>query len=100
MDVCEFGALCAEASNVVFIDTGTNDICNGCVPEELAEGIVAFAHKLTSIPFVLYAILCHYVVSNDFDEALQIVGDELVQIKYNSEHIVNGFFQSICNVSV
>ena len=69
MDVCEFGALCAEASNVVFIDTGTNDICNGCVPEELAEGIVAFAHKLTSIPFVLYAILCHFVVSNDFYQA-------------------------------
>ena len=39
----------AEAPNVVLIDIGTNDLCNGCVAEELAEGIVAFARKLTTI---------------------------------------------------
>ena len=41
----EFGAVRAEAPNVVLIDIGTNDLCNGCVAEELAEGIVAFARK-------------------------------------------------------
>ena len=49
----EFGAVHAEAPNVILIDIRTNDLCNGCAPEELAEGIVAFARKLTSIPSIL-----------------------------------------------
>ena len=49
----EFGAVRAEAPNVVLIDIGTNDLCNGCVAEELAEVIVAFARTLTTILSVL-----------------------------------------------
>ena len=35
----EFGAVRAEAPNVVLIYIGMNDLCNGCVAEELAEGL-------------------------------------------------------------
>ena len=51
--VRDFGAACAEAPNVVLIDIGTNDLCNSCVAEDLVEGIVTFARKLTTIPPVL-----------------------------------------------
>ena len=55
----EFGAVRAETPNVVLIDIGTNYLCNGCVAEELAEGIVAFVRKLTTISSVLHAVICH-----------------------------------------
>ena len=55
----DFRAVRAEAPNVVLIDIGTNGLCNGCVAEELVEGTVAFARKLTTIPSVLQVVICH-----------------------------------------
>lgn len=94
----EFGAVCAEAPNVVLIDIGTNDLCNGCAPEELAEGIVLFAQKLTSIPSVLQVVICHiltripksgshYVVPNDFDQSRHIVSTRTAQLITDSNKI-------------
>ena len=88
----------AEAPNVVFIDIGTNDLCNGCAPEELAEGIVAFARKLTTIPSVLQVVICNiltripkfssrYVVPNDVDQARHIVSTQIAQLIIDSEKI-------------
>ena len=48
----------AEAPNDVITDIGTNDVCNGCIAVELAEGIVIFALKLTTIPPVLQVVIC------------------------------------------
>ena len=82
----EFGAVRAEAPNVVLIDIGTNDLCNGCVAEELAEGIVAFARKLTTISSVLNVVICHiltripkssgcFLVPGNFEPARHAIND-------------------------
>ncbi|KAK2183986.1 hypothetical protein NP493_288g03030 [Ridgeia piscesae] len=43
----------AVARTVVVIDFGTNDLSNkNCVPEDLADRIVAFARELLTIPSV------------------------------------------------
>ena len=62
------------------------------MPEELAEGIVAFARKLTSISSVLQVVKCqiltripksdsHFVVPNDFDQARHTVSQGWVQLR-------------------
>ena len=94
----EFGAVRAEAPNVVLIDIGTNDLGNGCVAEDLAEGIVEFARKLTAIPSVLQVVICHiltripkpsgrFVVRHDFEVARHTVSDTVVRLISNFDNI-------------
>ena len=45
----ELRAVWVIAPTVVLVDIGTNDLGNGCVPEDLAERIVAFARELLTI---------------------------------------------------
>ena len=101
----EFGAVRAEAPNVVLIDIGTNDLCNGCVAEELAEGIVAFARKLTTISSVLNVVICHiltripkssgcFLVPDNFEPARHAISDTVIRLTsdliiYISGHTVN-----------
>ena len=76
----------AVARTVVVIDFGTNDLSNkNCVPEDLADRIVAFARELLTIPSVAQVGGCEivtrvlvrfrrYEVRPDFEE---IVSDKM-----------------------
>ena len=90
----DFSAVRAEAPNVVLIDIGTNDLCNGCVAEELVEGIVTFARKLTTMPSVLQVVICHiltripkssgrFVVPGNFETTRHGVSDTVVRLTSN-----------------
>ena len=52
------------APTVVLVDIGTNDLGNGCVPEDLAERIVAFARELLTIVNTLIKLYI-YIFIND-----------------------------------
>ena len=54
----ELRAVRVIAPTVVLVDIGTNDLSNGCVPEDLAERIVAFARELLTIPSVSQLVVC------------------------------------------
>ena len=45
----ELRAVWVIVPTFVLVDIGTNDLGNGCVPEDLAERIVAFARELLTI---------------------------------------------------
>ena len=94
----EFGAVRAEAPNVVLIDIGMNDLCNGCVAEELAEGIVAFARKLTTISYVLHVVICHiltripkssgrFLVPGNFEPACHAISVTLIRLTIDFDNI-------------
>ena len=94
----KFRAVRAEAPNVVLIDIGTNDLCNTCVAEELAEGTVAFARKLTTIPSVLQVVICHiltripnssgrFVVASNFEPSRHAVSDTVVWLTSDFDNI-------------
>ena len=80
----ELRAVRVIAPTVVLVDIRTNDLGNGCVPEDLAERIVAFARELLTIPSVSQAVVCEiltptpvecgrFEVRPDFDSARQVV---------------------------
>ena len=85
----ELGAVRAVAPTVVVIDIGTNDLSNkNCVPEDLADRIVAFARELLTIPSVAQVVVCEivtrvpvrfsrYELRPDFEHVRQIVNDKI-----------------------
>ena len=54
----ELRAVHAIARTIVLVDIGTNELSNGCVPEDRAEGIVAFICELLTIPSVSHIVVC------------------------------------------
>ena len=54
----ELRAVRAIASTIVLVNIETNDLGNGCVPEDLAEGNVAFVREPLTIPSVSHIVVC------------------------------------------
>ena len=54
----ELRAVHAIAQTIVLVDIGTDELGNGCVPEDRAEGIAAFICELLTIPPVSPIVVC------------------------------------------
>ena len=78
----------AVAPTVVLVDIGTNDLSNGCDPGKLADGTVAFARELLTIPSVAQVVVYEILMRNpvqfsrfpvrpDFDHARQIANNKV-----------------------
>ena len=94
----ELRAVRVIAPTVVLVDIGTNDLGNGCVPEDLAERIVAFARELLTIPSVSQVVVCEiltripvecgrFEVRPDFDSARQVVKNKICTLIAKFENI-------------
>ena len=83
---------------IVLVDIGTNDLSNGCDPGNLAEGIVAFARGLLTIPSVTQVVVCEiltripvqfsrFPVRLDFHHARQIANNKVRALIADLENI-------------